>query len=111
MKCCVLSKNVRSFLTVIHYIDKAVICLKVLCWQLSDLLNEVVVNGGLDQEDQNDLSQLHWCLCQLCIEYDTKLVFVQTIDPSHCLTSIMFGQRGRPRKIINYAMVRIYMYS
>ncbi len=50
----------------IHYIDKAVICLKVLCWQLSDLLNEVVVNGGLDQEDQNDLNQLHWCLCQLC---------------------------------------------
>ena len=56
-------------------------------FQLSALLNETSANGGLSQEDQRDLNQLRMYFCQLYLEYETKLVFLMTSNPSHHGTS------------------------
>ena len=79
----------------IHAMDKSVLSLKSVCSQLSALLNEATVTGELDQdEDVSDFKQLHLHLCLLCLEYKTKLVFLLTLNPSHCVRSLTYGRRG-----------------
>ena len=82
--------------------------LKSVTFQLSALLNETTANGALSQEDQRDFNQLHMYFCQLYLEYETKLVFLVTSNPSHHGTSLTFRRRGCPRKITNLALVRMY---
>ena len=78
----------------IHAIDKSVLSLKSVCRQLNALLNEATVTGDWITRKMN---QILFESLSLCLEYETKLVFLL----------LTYGRRGRPKKIINLAMVRI----
>ena len=67
----------------IYSVYNVFLSLKSVTFQLSALLNETTANGGLSQEDQCDLNQLLMNFCLLYLEYETKLVFLVTSNPSH----------------------------
>ena len=66
--------------------------------QVGTLLDEILVTRQREVEDDalTNLRQLHRCLNQLCLEYETKLLTRMAIYPE---------PRGRPKKIINLALV------
>ena len=68
-------------------LDRRLISLRLCYIQVTHLINTGVLISNLI--DPN-LSELQHCLSQLCVEYETKM-----------LTKSM----GRPRKIINFALV------
>ena len=83
--------------------------------QVGGLLDEILVTRtrDVDRSVLTDLRQLHLCLNQLCLEYQTKLFNHMSgvnHDTSRSLSS-MLGEpgRGRPRKVINFAFVSFSM--
>ena len=79
--------------------------------QVGSLLDEILVTRQRDVEGRvlADLRQLHMCLNQLCLEYQTKLFNSMSgvNDPATSCTSVALDgpARGRPKKVINVAFV------
>lgn len=69
-------------------LDRIVLLLTSVCAQLALTSQTQAVNDS----DQASFSQLHIYLCELCLEYETKLLYMPT-------------SRGRPRKLLNLAFV------
>ena len=71
------------------------------------LHDAILVTRDLEVEDVHvlvTLRRLHISLNQLCTEYKRKLLAL-SIDPTGNVAGI--PRRGRPRKIINLALVRL----
>ena len=78
-------------------LDRFLWSLRICSCELGDLLDDILVVGQLqvDENDVNNLRQLHICLNQL---YVTKLLFLLNRSSTSSLI-------GRPKKIINLSMV------
>ena len=60
----------------------------------------------VEKEVLSSLRQLHVCLNQLCLEHETKLFVMMSGRSLPVSTTVTReGQRGRPKKIINLALV------
>ena len=81
-------------------VDRVALSLKSICNQLGFAL----VTGNMEY-DEEDVNQLHTYLCQMCLEYETRLMFLLTLDPSQRVRSLTYGRRGRPKKVINLSFV------
>ena len=82
-------------------LDRFLWSLRICSCELGDLLDDILVVGQLqvDENDVNNLRQLHICLNQLYVEYETKLLFL--LNRSSASASLI----GQPKKIINLSMV------
>ena len=91
--------------------------------RVGSFLDEILITRQrqMDADVVSDLRQLHICLNQLCLQYETRL-FIHisgSIDLGRSLSSVTDQlqatqqglPRGRPRKIINLAMVWYISYS
>ena len=79
--------------------------------QVGGLLDDILVTGQIDVNGSvlADLRQLHMCLNQLCLEYQTKLFNIMSGITDPILSSADLSEpRGRPKKIINLALVCYY---
>ena len=70
------------------------------------LLDKMLVTRQRHVEEEV-LRQLHMCLNQLCLEYETKLFIVMLMSPGRSAVSTTATSecRGRPKKIINIGLV------
>ena len=81
-------------------LDRIVLRLKSLCGQLAIMgIQESLVG------DEAEFSQLYTYLNQLCVEYETRMLFMLPMNPTHEVRSFTHAGRGRPRKVINIALV------
>ena len=83
-------------------VDRVVLILKSVCSLLGTLMN-----SGLVDRDTADINELHTHLSQLCLEYETRLMFLLTSNPSQQASSLTYQRRGRPRKVLNLSLVSI----
>ena len=69
-----------------------------------DLLDEILVTQQRQLQDGvvGNLQQLHLCLSELCVQYETKLQNISVVP---------FSGNGRPKRIINFALVYTVFYS
>ena len=74
--------------------------------QVGVLLDKMLVTRQRHVEEEV-LRQLHMCLNQLCLEYETKLFIVMSMSPGRSAVSTTATSecRGRPKKIINIGLV------
>ena len=84
--------------------------------QVGVLLDEILVTRQrhVVEEVVIVLRQLHMCLNQLCLEYETKLFIVMSMSPGRSAVSTTATSectRGRPKKIINISLVWLTMVT
>lgn len=81
-------------------LDMILLSLSSSSAQIGGILDEVLVTRERHIEDDalTDLRQLHLCLNQLYMEYETKLFYRYRRTTTQ-------SPRGRPKKIINLSMV------
>ena len=87
----------------ISAVDRTVISLKSISCELEGFVRSEVHLGP----DQANFEELSMYVHQLCVEYETKLMFLLTLNPSHQVRSLTYGRRGRPRKAINLSFVSL----
>ena len=87
-------------------VDRLVLSLKLASVELGILLSGDVSQDDDDEDElERNLNQLHVCLNQLCLQYETKLLFLLPMNPAHRVSSLTHSGRGCPRKVINLPMV------
>lgn len=84
-----------------------VLSLRSSSYDVGSLLDAILVTREIELDDTNVLSslrELHIVLNQLCMEYERKLL-VLSMDPTRSAAAPAEERQGRPRKIINLALV------
>ena len=92
---CVLHSTTSD----VGVLDRIVVSLSQCSVDIGDLLNDSVVNGG-DEEPSIELRQLHICVNELLVEWETKLFRHENRMGVASNVSL-----GRPRNIINVPLV------
>ena len=87
----------------VSYVDMTPLSLISASSQVGILLDEILVTRTRQvvEEVLSSLRQLHLCLNQLCLEYETKLfVMISGRSPPVSTTVTREGRRRRPKKTI-----------
>lgn len=88
----VLSECANADYCDISGVDRVALSLKTVCANLAQYYDE---------------EELCVLLSQISLEFETKLMFLLTSNPSHRTSSLTYGRRGCPRKVINLALVSL----
>ena len=88
-------------------LDYILLSLRSSCSHVGNLLDEILVTRQRQVEDGvvAELLQLRTCLNELCVQHETKLLFKISMDPTQSRSVVPFPVSGRPRRIINFALV------
>ncbi len=99
-ECTQLSARSQS----LPELDRIVLLLKDSCDHLGGLL---ATEHSLTPSDEVDFHQLLTYIRRLCLDHETQLLFILPMNPSYHVRSFTRAGRGRPRKIINVALVSL----
>ena len=88
--------------------DMILLSLRSSSSHVGNLLDEILVTRQRQMQDDDvaNLMQLRICLSELCLQYETKLLFRLSQNPTHSRVVVPYSVSGRPRRIINFALVR-----
>ena len=82
-------------------LDRSLTSLRYCSLNVRSLVTRQLDDELIDEASFLDLRELHDCLELLCVEYEAKILRRLFLNPM---------QFGRPRKIINIALVCCYNY-
>lgn len=88
-------------------LDRILLSLRSSSSHVGDLLDEILVTRQRQAHDGvvAKLQQLRVCLSELCIQYETRLLVRISQNPIQTRSVVWYSGSGRPRKIINFALV------
>ena len=87
-------------------LDRILLSLRSSTSRVGDILDEILVTGQRQMQDGivANLRQLSLCLSELCVHYETKLLLRMSRNSVES-TVVPYSMSGRPRRIINLALV------
>ena len=88
-------------------LDRILLSLRSSSFHVGDLLDEILVTRQRQAHDGvvAKLQQLRLCLSELCVQYETRLLFRIFQNPIQTRSLAQYSGSGQPRRIINFALV------